>query len=151
MLIETSGLADPAPILHALITDPAVVETHSIDGIVTLVDPIHGAATLDRHVEARRQVALADRLVFSKTDIAAPSDALRARVATLNPGAAELVASSIDIAPALLFGSGDDAARAMRLATLPEQAAARRSSAGRIATASKPLSCDGIDRSPLWR
>ena len=121
VLIETSGLADPAPILHALMTDRDVAENHAIDGIVTLVDAVHGEATLDQYVEARRQVALADRLIFGKTDVAAPTDSLRARAAALNPGAAASIAASTNIAPALLFGSDDDATRVARLAALPER------------------------------
>src|SRR6478672_4845937 len=52
VLIETSGLADPAPILHALMTDRDVAQDHAIDGIVTVVDVLHGEATLERHAEA---------------------------------------------------------------------------------------------------
>ena len=72
VLIETSGLADPAPILHALMTDRDIAQHHAIDGIVTVVDTLHGEATLGHHPEARRQVALADTLLLSKTDLAAP-------------------------------------------------------------------------------
>ena len=85
VLIETSGLADPAPILHALMTDSDIMRQHAIDGVVTVVDTLHGATALDRHPEARRQVALADRLLLSKTDLAEPSVALRDRLAALNP------------------------------------------------------------------
>ncbi len=74
VLIETSGLADPAPILHALMTDRDIAQHHAIDGVVTVVDTLHGETTLDRHPEARRQVALADTLLLSKTDLAAPAD-----------------------------------------------------------------------------
>ena len=85
MLIETSGLADPAPILHALMTDQAVCATHVIDTVVTVVDPVHGEATLDRYPEARRQIAVADHLVFSKVDLASPGEALLGRIDALNP------------------------------------------------------------------
>ena len=102
VLIETSGLADPAPILHALMTDGDIMRQHAIDGVVTVVDTLHGATPLDRHPEARRQVALADRLLLSKTDIAEPSVALRDRLAALNPGAPMDV--SREVAPATLFG-----------------------------------------------
>ena len=115
VLIETSGLADPAPILHALMTDPDIARHHAIDGIVTVVDALHGEAALDRHPEARRQAALADVLLLSKTDIAGPTTPLRARLAALNPGAALHV--SDDVVPGLLF-SGTDAAS--RFATLPD-------------------------------
>jgi G3E family GTPase len=114
VLIETSGLADPAPILHALMTDSDIMRQHAIDGVVTVVDTLHGATTLDRHPEARRQVALADRLLLSKTDVVEPSVALRDRLAALNRGAPMDVTR--EVAPATLFGgtqAGD------RFATLP--------------------------------
>lgn len=85
VLVETSGLADPAPILHALMTDPALAGSHAIGAVLTLVDSQLGAATLASHPEARRQVALADRILLSKTDLAAPSPALLAAIAALNP------------------------------------------------------------------
>lgn len=119
VLIETSGLADPAPILQALMTDAALLAGHEIQSVVTLVDAVHGAASLDRHTEARRQAALADRLVLTKTDIAAPAETLRARLATLNPGAEFLTAIAGRIAPDILFAPIDPAARADRLAALP--------------------------------
>jgi G3E family GTPase len=115
VLIETSGLADPAPILHALMTDRDIAQHHAIDGIVTVVDALHGEAALDRHPEARRQAALADCLLLSKTDIAGPAEALRERLAALNPGAALHVSG--DVTPGLLFTGTDAAAR---VATLPE-------------------------------
>jgi G3E family GTPase len=114
VLIETSGLADPAPILHALMTDRDIAQQHAIDGIVTVVDTLHGTATLDRHPEARRQAALADTLLLSKTDLAVPSDELRVRLAALNPGAAWHVAR--EVAPATLFAGTTVAAR---FASLP--------------------------------
>lgn len=122
VLIETSGLADPAPILHALMTDPGVAAGHAIDSVVTVADAVHGEATLDRHVEARRQVALADRLVLSKTDVAGAAVALRERLAALNPGAG--IVAAADVTPDVLFTASDPAARALRLAALPEQPAA---------------------------
>lgn len=121
VLIETSGLADPAPILHALMTDPDVARTYRLDTVLTVVDALHGEATLDRHPEARRQAALADLLALSKTDIAGPAETFRHRLATLNPGAPLLPAS--DIAPAHLFSASDPNARAERLASLPATSA----------------------------
>jgi G3E family GTPase len=117
VLIETSGLADPAPILHALMTDRDIAQHFVIDGIVAVVDALHGAATLDRHPEARRQAALADSLLLSKTDIAGPATLLRERLAALNPGASLHLVG--DIAPATLF-TGTNAA--LCFATLPHAA-----------------------------
>ncbi|HKD74371.1 MAG TPA: GTP-binding protein [Ktedonobacterales bacterium] len=115
VLIETSGLADPAPILHALMTDRDVAQQHGIDGIATVVDALHGEATLDRSPEARRQAALADTLLLSKTDIAGSTVALQNRLAKLNPGATLL--RTHHVAPAMLF-TGTNVVE--RFATLPE-------------------------------
>ncbi len=117
VLVETSGMADPAPILHALMTDADVARFYCLDTMLTVVDALHGDGALDRHPEARRQAALADRLVLSKTDIAGPAASLRARLAVLNPGAPMLLAP--EIVPASLFTAADPEARAARLAALP--------------------------------
>jgi G3E family GTPase len=109
VLIETSGLADPAPILHALMTDRDTVRQHVVDCIVTVVDALHGEPTLDRHPEARRQVALADALLLSKTDVAPPSATLRQRLAALNANAA--LGMTRDAAPVTLFAGSNAAAR----------------------------------------
>lgn len=108
VLIETSGLADPAPILHALMTDRDVAALHAIDGVVTVVDVLHAEATLNRHPEARRQVALADVLLLSKVDVAVASDTLRERLAGLNSAPRH---DARDVAPAMLFTGSDAAAR----------------------------------------
>jgi G3E family GTPase len=118
VLIETSGLADPAPILQALMTDRDVAQRHTIDTLLTLVDAQHGEVTLDRHPEARRQAALADRLLLTKTDVAGPTDRLRARLTALNPGAPLLSAVAGDIAPGMLFTAADANAWLARIATL---------------------------------
>ncbi len=107
-VIETTGLADPAPVLHALFSDPIVAERYMIDGVVTTVDAVNGAATLDRQEEAVKQAAVADRLILTKADLAAPDllAALEARLAALNPGAPLLYAVHGAIDPAELFGLG---------------------------------------------
>ncbi len=117
VLIETSGLADPAPILHALMTDRDIALQHAIDGVVTVVDALHGEATLERHPEARRQVALADRLLLSKTDIAEPRESLRIQLAALNHDA--MLGSAHDVAPAALFGRTGVAGRCAALSAAP--------------------------------
>ena len=119
VLIETSGLADPAPILQSLITDSRLAAGHHVQSVVTLVDAVHGEATLDRHVEARRQVILADRLVLTKTDVAGPATELRNRMATLNPGAELLTAIAGHLPPQELFAPAEAGAHADRLAGLP--------------------------------
>jgi G3E family GTPase len=71
IVIETSGLADPAPILHALMTDTGLSERLALAGVVTTVDAVNGLATLDRQPESVKQVAVADRLILTKTDLLA--------------------------------------------------------------------------------
>ena len=105
IVIETTGLADPVPILATLMTDPVAAAAYRLDGIVTLVDAVNGAAQLDNHDEAVRQVAVADRLILSKSDLADTSD-LRARLHTLNPGAPIAEASHGAIDPAFILNAG---------------------------------------------
>ncbi|KQP42497.1 ATP-binding protein [Methylobacterium sp. Leaf104] len=88
VVIETTGLADPAPILHALIYHPYLVIRYRLQGVVTVVDAVNGASTLDAHVEAVRQVAVADQIVMTKRDLAdGDGRALEARLRALNPAA----------------------------------------------------------------
>lgn len=116
VVIETTGLADPAPILHALLYHPYLAMRFALQGVVTLVDAVNGQATLDAHDEARKQAAMADRLLLSKTDLADPEAvaALRARLADLSPGAriVDLARDfdAADIAAPGLFGLDGKAA-----------------------------------------
>ena len=89
VVIETSGLADPSPILQTFATDRALGGVFHVEAVVTVVDAEHGLDTLSWSVEARKQAMLADRLVITKTDIAGESAgaALAARLRELNPGA----------------------------------------------------------------
>jgi G3E family GTPase len=97
IVVETSGLADPGPILHALFADATLSRRLRLAGVTTLVDAVNGAATLERHGEARRQVALADRIAISKTDLA-PAAPIRALLARLAPFAAISDAADVDAA-----------------------------------------------------
>jgi G3E family GTPase len=104
VVIETSGLADPAPILHAVMSDDALAERLTLAGVVTTVDAVHGADTLERQPESIKQVAVADRLVLTKTDLVAETPgAVLDRLAALNPSAPVLPATFGDIDPARLF------------------------------------------------
>jgi G3E family GTPase len=104
VVIETSGLADPAPILHAVMSDDALAERLMLAGVVTTVDAVNGAATLARQPESVKQVAVADRLVLTKTDLIAETPAaLTERLAALNPSAPLLPASFGEIDPQRLF------------------------------------------------
>jgi G3E family GTPase len=109
VVIETTGLADPAPILQGFMTDQMISRRFDIDGVIATVDAVNGSATLDRHIEAVKQVAMADRLLLTKTDIAdnARSDIVAKRMAALNP-AAPIIRTMPDgtIDPAVLFDVG---------------------------------------------
>ncbi len=89
IIIETTGIADPAPILDTLLNERWLAARHKLDGVVTTVDAVFGLQQLEAHFEASRQVAVADRLLLSKTDLATPEQiaALTARLAELNPAA----------------------------------------------------------------
>jgi G3E family GTPase len=106
--IETTGLADTAPILATLMSDPIAATRYRLDGISTVVDAMNGAGQLDAQPEAVRQVAVADRLVLSKTDLADTdtTSALRARLKRLNPGAPLVVASHGAVDPDFLLHAG---------------------------------------------
>jgi G3E family GTPase len=109
VVVETTGLADPAPILQTLMADPALARRFVLDGVVTLVDAVNGAATLDGQEEAVRQAAVADRLVLSKTDLA-PADAIAAlteRLRALNPVAPILAGDTAEPAGLLAAGPYD--------------------------------------------
>lgn len=107
IVIETSGLADPAPVLYTLAADPEFGHRLACQVVVTLVDAVAGAATLSRHAEAASQVAVADRIVISKTDLVAPSEALLARLDGLNNWADRVSLPGPAQPAALLFGPQD--------------------------------------------
>ena len=94
VVIETTGLAQPAPVVQTILIDPELGARYRIDGVVTLVDAQHGSAQLDVHPEAQEQVGFADRLVISKPDLvtAAQLADLEARLKDMNPRAALRVA-----------------------------------------------------------
>lgn len=106
VLIETTGLADPVPVLQTLITDPDVGPRYRLDAVLTLVDGVHGAAQLDAHREAVKQAALADRLLITKSDLAPAESiaALERRLEALNPGAHRHRVTRGEITPEALFG-----------------------------------------------
>jgi G3E family GTPase len=112
VVIETTGLADPAPVLHTIMLHPYLVLRFRLDGIVTVVDAINGLATLDAQPESVKQVAVADRIVLTKSDLvdtperAAARDRLLARVRALNPGAAMLDAAAGEATAARLLNCG---------------------------------------------
>ena len=108
MVVETTGLADPAPILHTLMTDPLLASRYRLDGVVTTVDGVNGSSTLDNHEEAIKQAAVADRILLTKVDIAdAPKLAeLKHRLQHLNPGAPFHVVATGEIDPNAILNAG---------------------------------------------
>ncbi|MFE1600610.1 CobW family GTP-binding protein [Methylobacterium sp. ID0610] len=88
VVIETTGLADPAPILHAILYHPYLAMRFALQSVVTVIDAVNGMGTLDAHPEALRQAAVADRIVLTKAELpGAQAEALRERLARLNPAA----------------------------------------------------------------
>ena len=89
VVIETTGLADPAPVMQSVMGNPVIAQHFGLEGVVTLIDAVNGEATLARHPEAVRQAAVADRLVLTKTDIASSGQvaSLTRTLQALNPRA----------------------------------------------------------------
>jgi len=106
IVIETTGLADPAPILFTLGTDAMLDHRLRLTAVVTLVDAVQGAETLDRFAEAARQTALADLLVITKTDLAPLGAELVQRLDLINDRAERVLGADASDAGALLFGAG---------------------------------------------
>ena len=104
-MIETTGVADPGPIATTLALDSAIARHYRLGSIVTVVDALHGVRELARFAQARRQVAVADRIVITKTDAAesAAVDDLTARLAKLAPHAVRRVASHGEISADEVF------------------------------------------------
>ncbi len=99
VVIETTGIADPAPILDTLLNDPWVRARFKMDGVVTTVDAVLGEAQLESYFEAEKQAAVADRLILTKTDLASPAAlaALQTQLRERNPGAEQLIAVNGDM------------------------------------------------------
>ncbi len=108
VVIETTGMADPAPVIHTLMTDPLLGARYRLDGIITTLDALNADGQLDKHPEALKQAAVADRIVLTKTDLTGDgkTDALLARIKHLNPSARTVCAINGEIDPAIIFESG---------------------------------------------
>jgi G3E family GTPase len=108
VVIETTGLADPTPILHTLMTDPLIAARYRLDGVLTTIDAATGQATLDRQVESVKQAAVADRLILTKLDLVGDDhvEALERRLRALNPAAPILRALNGAVSPTRLFDVG---------------------------------------------
>jgi G3E family GTPase len=108
VLLETTGLADPAPVLHTAMAHPYLVQRYRLDGVVTAVDCVNGESTLDAHAEAVKQAAVADRIVLTKTDLAdnRQREHIVARLRALNPAAPILDAAQGEATAERLLGCG---------------------------------------------
>ncbi len=112
VVIETTGLADPAPVLHALMREPRLLQRLRLEGVITVVDGVNGMATLDAHAEAVKQVAVADRIVLTKLDLLSGKDgedmlfAIIARLRKLAPGARMLTTHRGEATAERLFNTG---------------------------------------------
>jgi G3E family GTPase len=132
VVIETTGLADPGPIMHTLLMEWELAEALHLDGVVTTACAATGPRSLDAQFEAVNQVALADRIVLTKTDLVTPAErqTFEDRIASINPGAPRLVADHGRVVPGVLFGiSGMDEAanteQTLAWVNAPAYAAAR--------------------------
>lgn len=133
IVIETTGIADPAPILHTLVMDDLIAPYFRMDGVVTLADAAAGPATLDAHSEAVSQIAMADRIVVTKTDLVSQDDiaAFETRLADLNSRAERIIADRGVVPVGSLFGisamredvSAEDIAAWIGASSAPQDAA----------------------------
>lgn len=112
IVIETTGLADPAPVLHAVMSDPGLLSACRLEGVITVVDAFNGMATLDAHAEAVKQVAVADRIVLTKVDLLVGREgedmlfAIIGRLRKLNPAARLLTTHRNEATAERLFTMG---------------------------------------------
>ena len=108
VVIETTGLADPIPIITCLMNYPLFKHAYRLESLVTTVDAVYGESQLDANPEAVKQVAVSDRLVITKTDLADDStiETLRHRLTDLNPGAAQIPALFGCVSPNQIFDVG---------------------------------------------
>jgi G3E family GTPase len=114
VFIETTGLADPVPVLHTLQTDGMLGAQYRLDCVITLVDAVNGLRNLDDTPEAAKQAAVADRIIITKSDIAPPAavTALEARLEQMNPYAARRLAVNGEVDVAFLRDVGPRSTRA---------------------------------------
>ena len=108
VVIETTGLADPTPIILSIHEDPFVAERFRGDGVVAAVSATHGLTQIGAHAEALKQATMADRLLLTQCDIAAQEkiDQLAARLNELNPGAPQVLVQHGEVAAAMVLGAG---------------------------------------------
>lgn len=108
VILETTGIADPAPIINTIMNDEKIARLYRLDGVVVTVDAANGHDTLDEQIDAVKQAAVADRLLITKTDLVEQdvSQKLQDRLSRLNPAAGQLVVTNGDVSPEVLFDLG---------------------------------------------
>ena len=112
VIIETTGIADPGPVLQIILTHPMVVNHYALDGVVTTVDAVNGVQSLNNFPECVKQAAIADRLILTKSDLVEGGDhdaklaEIRGRLRALNPAAPIVETMGRDLDPDDLFGTG---------------------------------------------
>ena len=112
VVIETTGIADPAPVLQLILTNPMIRNHYELDGVVTTVDAVNGASSLARFPECVKQAAIADRLIITKSDLVLGMDhddkinELTGKLKVLNPAATLVVRTAGKMDPTDLFGTG---------------------------------------------
>lgn len=108
LVIETTGLADPGPIMGSLLNEPVISSTYRLDAVVVTVDSTHGAEQIAQHIEAKKQVAVADVLLITKTDLASPAQvkSLQNTLSELNAGASQHLIEHGNIDPADIIDIG---------------------------------------------
>jgi G3E family GTPase len=113
VIVETTGLADPAPVVQTLVSDTLLAAQYRLDGLVTLVDALHGVHQIGHQPEAVKQIALADRVFITKSDMAGPGavDELTASILGINQGAAVSLIVNGEVDPATLTNLGLTSAR----------------------------------------
>ena len=124
VLVETTGLADPAPILNTLLVEPVVRHHYEPGTVLATVDALNGLGQLEREPETVKQVVVADRLVVTKTDVADRDEVARLeeRLRALNPAAELLEASFGEVEPGVLLATGDRDPRELRIPKAPAHA-----------------------------
>ena len=108
ILIETTGLANPVPIIHTLMSSIELIRIYSLDGVITVVDSINGEKTLDLHEESLKQLALAEKIILSKTDIVDKDEikSLLYRIKDINPVSQIIFSKFGNIPLEEIFGLG---------------------------------------------
>lgn len=153
VVIETTGIADPMPILQIVFTNPMVMNHYALDGVVTTVDAVNGPSSIDRFTECVKQAAIADRIIVTKVDLVTDTegrekvDELTGKLRSLNPAAPIVKTATEEIDPSDLFGSGmfDPETKKIDLATWIDPELYEETEALMIAEPSE----DGMDEETL--